>query len=332
MREITRDREQRREDENAAYEEAVWRQRWSWRSLFGQRRREPDEESVTSYEAPDREERKTTIRRTVRRKPSVLSTRSTTYPRASDRIASPAQLPLNDGRWHGVKHEYETSPLAERLLDVAKPNLFWPILSPDRKEARRYVVSVATMQSVVVRTYQRDLVQAAKEMMDGKTSVLLPRLLRSYCKAIRDMEYMQQAVNNGFAADPFLLQTSKQMEREMMRHYHLLPRQRRLTKAWDYDRPRLPGIGRRAKLERDQGQLKTKKLYYALAGGLSLIIPMLIMRLVPGVVCSLVTTSVAVLLFAIIVARRSSLQPQEILGIVAAYAAVLVVFVGTAST
>nr|OQO26114.1 hypothetical protein B0A51_04508 [Rachicladosporium sp. CCFEE 5018] len=146
------------------------------------------------------------------------------------------------------------------------------------------------------------------------------------------MEYMQQAVNNGFAQDPFLLQTTKQMEREMMKHYDLLPRHQRLPKAWDYNRPRLPGIGRRAKLEREQGQLKTKKFYYALAGGLSLIVPMLIMRLVPGVTCSLVTTSVAVLLFAIIVARRSSLQPQEILGIVAAYAAVLVVFVVTLRT
>jgi hypothetical protein len=54
------------------------------------------------------------------------------------------------------------------------------------------------------------------------------------------------------------------------------------------------------------------------------------MRVEPSEVSCLVTTSGCTLIFAIIVAFRSTdMRPHEILGVVAAYAAVLVVFVGT---
>nr|OQO26115.1 hypothetical protein B0A51_04509 [Rachicladosporium sp. CCFEE 5018] len=103
MPEVTRDREQRRADEKAlydkkaAYEDAARRQRWSWRNVFGQRRREPDEECVNSYEEPRREKRKTATRHTVRRKPSVLSTRSTTYSRKKESFDASPQASLPDG-------------------------------------------------------------------------------------------------------------------------------------------------------------------------------------------------------------------------------------------
>ena len=67
----------------------------------------------------------------------------------------------------------------------------------------------------------------------------------------------------------------------------------------------------------------------ASAGGLSLIIPVLVMANVPGIVSSLVTTCVAMLLFAIGITLGTDLKPDQVLGATAAYAAVLVVFVGT---
>jgi hypothetical protein len=69
----------------------------------------------------------------------------------------------------------------------------------------------------------------------------------------------------------------------------------------------------------------------ASAGGLSLIVPVIIMANVPGIVSSLVTTCVAMLLFAFGITLRTELNPDQVLGATAAYAAVLVVFVGTSS-
>jgi hypothetical protein len=67
----------------------------------------------------------------------------------------------------------------------------------------------------------------------------------------------------------------------------------------------------------------------AVAGGIALIIPVVIMTLYEGLVQSLVTTSLATFLFAIFVTWYSNANEKDILAATAAYAAVLVVFVGT---
>ena len=69
----------------------------------------------------------------------------------------------------------------------------------------------------------------------------------------------------------------------------------------------------------------------AITGGLSLVVPMLIMRIHQSPNKSLITTSVAVVLFAGVVSVGFSASNAETLGITAAYAAVLVVFVGTSA-
>lgn len=66
-----------------------------------------------------------------------------------------------------------------------------------------------------------------------------------------------------------------------------------------------------------------------LVGALALIAPMLIMSLKPSQVKSLVTTSVFILAFAILVAWRTSMEPKDVMTATAVYAAVLVVFKGT---
>lgn len=60
-----------------------------------------------------------------------------------------------------------------------------------------------------------------------------------------------------------------------------------------------------------------------------MIVPMLIMANVPGKVASLMTTCVALLIFVVVIAFLTKLSPNEVLATTAAYAAVLVVFVGT---
>jgi len=67
----------------------------------------------------------------------------------------------------------------------------------------------------------------------------------------------------------------------------------------------------------------------ASAGGLVLIVPMLIMANLESKTASLVTTCVAMFLFAAGITFGTQLKPDQVLGATAAYAAVLVVFVGT---
>ena len=79
-------------------------------------------------------------------------------------------------------------------------------------------------------------------------------------------------------------------------------------------------------MERKAGM--RRRFLAAIMGGFSVIIPMLIMAIHPSVVKTLVTASVAVLLFALGLAWQSSAQVETVLTATAAYAAVLVVFVG----
>ena len=72
------------------------------------------------------------------------------------------------------------------------------------------------------------------------------------------------------------------------------------------------------------------RLPLALAGGFALIAPMLIMTLHKSKLTSLLTTSFFVLAVAIMLSWfMKDASPKDIIGATAAYAAVLVVFVGT---
>ena len=69
----------------------------------------------------------------------------------------------------------------------------------------------------------------------------------------------------------------------------------------------------------------------AITGGLALVVPMLVMRLGETLPKSLTTVSVAVVLFSALTSLMFKASNVETLGATAAYAAVLVVFVGTSS-
>jgi len=84
--------------------------------------------------------------------------------------------------------------------------------------------------------------------------------------------------------------------------------------------------------ERAEKQGVTERFSMALFGGVALMGPVLIMTLRPGRNISLITTSIAIILFALMLAfwaRNTS--GKDILAATAAYAAVLVVFIGTSS-
>ena len=70
----------------------------------------------------------------------------------------------------------------------------------------------------------------------------------------------------------------------------------------------------------------------SLCSGAAIIVPMIIMSFQPGQTKSLVTTSVAVLLFGFVLSAVIRIKTSDIFLATATYAAVLVVFVGTSGT
>jgi len=100
----------------------------------------------------------------------------------------------------------------------------------------------------------------------------------------------------------------------------------------DHEDSQLRDIGRnQAKRVADK---KSRLLRFTMAGAgaLLLVVPMLVMANIPGKTASLVTTCISLLIFSILIPWLTELGPNEILATTAAYAAVLVVFVGTSLT
>lgn len=155
-------------------------------------------------------------------------------------------------------------------------------------------------------------------------------------EAVRDLEFMQQyAANCGEddENDPFYLKSSKELDRLAMEEAKLIPAHvlpaGPLPIARDHDHPMLPGVARTAAIKAEKSKHLLSRFSMAPAGGLSLVVPVLVMANIPGKTSSLVTTCVAMLIFAISITIGTDLKADQVLGATAAYAAVLVVFVGT---
>jgi len=88
-------------------------------------------------------------------------------------------------------------------------------------------------------------------------------------------------------------------------------------------------LNREIRLERQKESAYSERLWMGIFGGVALIGPMLLMVLHRDRNTSVITTSVATLLFAVLLTRTArELEGKDVLAATAAYAAVLVVFVG----
>ena len=96
------------------------------------------------------------------------------------------------------------------------------------------------------------------------------------------------------------------------------------------------GIGghtHRRTTEEGELQVLIKRVATAVFGGAIVVAPMLIITLHPSQLVALLTTSAFVLIIALVLAiAMKDAAPKDILTAIAAYAAVLVVFVGTSSS
>ena len=129
------------------------------------------------------------------------------------------------------------------------------------------------------------------------------------------------------------MKTSRALECQIMETVGLVPNHvlpaGQLPQPQDQAHPQLSATGRKAANKASRKEARVLRFSLAATGGFFLIVPMIIMATVPGLVSSLVTTCVSVLVFACLMAWRTDLSPNEVLGTTAAYTAVLVVFVGT---
>jgi VIT1/CCC1 family predicted Fe2+/Mn2+ transporter len=147
---------------------------------------------------------------------------------------------------------------------------------------------------------------------------------------------MKQCATRGYEQDPFLMKSSRTLERSILEATKLVPDHvlpaGPLPLPIDHDSPQLRYTGRNEANKATRHNNRVLRFTMAGIGALLLVVPMLIMANIPGKTASLITTCIALLIFSVLIPLLTELGPNEILATTAAYAAVLVVFVGTSLT
>lgn len=156
------------------------------------------------------------------------------------------------------------------------------------------------------------------------------------------VQKQEDSERNG-GKDCFEISTREALGFRLMEEAYLLPDprsrdyaslERHIQDGEDYNKRLdiLPGYSRHEQTKRIRSERRLQRLRMGILGGLSLIAPMLIMVLHHDLLTTLMVASLATLLFAGALAWWGKQHSGEaVLGAVAAYAAVLVVFVGTSS-
>jgi hypothetical protein len=172
---------------------------------------------------------------------------------------------------------------------------------------------------------QQKLVEQVKAIGDKGAwmEIGISEALHQYCDGVRDLQYMQECSERGAKDDPFLLSTANILDAKLLEDAGL---------AWRDPKSKLPQLGPN-KLECTKrispSTRRLRRLFMAILGGLAVIAPFLIMSLLKGQIVRLVVSCAAMVVFGAGVALITDLAPETVGLITAAYAAALVVFVGT---
>ncbi|KAI4212612.1 MAG: hypothetical protein LQ351_004684 [Letrouitia transgressa] len=207
------------------------------------------------------------------------------------------------------------------------------------------MIRLRALQYMVIYDLQRVLAGQVSKIYS--TSSAPPELMekvrktmKHYVCALRDLKYMLEAPSQHDAVCKFLIRrlyigdSSSFAESAILTDAGFLESQE-TRRPKPFHLPNYTGYGghnfSQQTAEQEAGEFFSR-LRMALFGGVSLIAPMLIMKLHPTLLTQLVTTSVFILAVGIILAwYMRDAQKRDILAATATYAAVLVVFVGTTS-
>ncbi|KAK3303894.1 heterokaryon incompatibility protein-domain-containing protein [Chaetomium strumarium] len=215
-------------------------------------------------------------------------------------------------------------PFAARLAAAGKIHVYAKTRSP-----RDYNIYLSSLQRMVICQLQKELAEVVRKIYastwaDKDSMDKAKQLLTDYTNAIRDYDFMteklKQSVEHG-EQDPFQISTTRTLEALLMDDAGLIPKAQPPSPPEDraaYERRQniLPGVSRSEHQQASDLVRFLERLGMGLGGGVALIVPMLVMVLRDDVLTQLLTTTVATMLFA---------------ASVAAYAAVLVVFIGASS-
>jgi hypothetical protein len=153
--------------------------------------------------------------------------------------------------------------------------------------------------------------------------------------ALRDWDFMVECKKRAAdedQRDPFILTTTKTLDLCLMKDAGLISTNMKFGEVpSDADLPDLPGFGRGSFNQYVETESAWKRFYTAILGSLALLAPMLLMVLHHDQTTSLATVCVSVVLFALAAAFFLKESLATVVSIVAAYTAVLIVFVGTTS-
>ncbi|KAK0710484.1 hypothetical protein B0T21DRAFT_376666 [Apiosordaria backusii] len=162
------------------------------------------------------------------------------------------------------------------------------------------------------------------------------KLLSKYAKAIRNYETLSQE-----AIDPFIVSRTQVVFEAILvilgSEKHIKKRNARLAAqrglkgmSWAEANNSYRELNRDFRIMKQKKEAFTERLWMGAFGGVAVIRPMILMVLKPDRNTSLITVSVATAIFIIVLAYGAKgLAGKDVLAATAAYAAVLVVFVGT---
>ncbi|KAK0611885.1 hypothetical protein B0T14DRAFT_337850 [Immersiella caudata] len=233
------------------------------------------------------------------------------------------------------KRDVETTihtndPISKIVVDAGRKHTFYA----NERGTRFNIVALHRMNMHYLR--KRIIDEAAtifkNGVMDDENSKKLTSLMRDYCTAVRDRECMRDLAYRDWNSCPFHIKSEREMERGLLEYLQTQGVEPEQMATGDDEglSPTLPGgpwdypSSRRNRNER-----------YALTilGSVIIIIPMVIMTYVPGRTASIATVISCTMFFAAATAYFSPTKPPlELMIATAAYAAVLVVFVGASVT
>ncbi|ROW10731.1 hypothetical protein VPNG_05128 [Cytospora leucostoma] len=200
---------------------------------------------------------------------------------------------------------------------------------------RIFRVSFAEMQRMHLRKLQIELVRHAVTMYSTKReSRKWEEILAAYIQALRDYDYMREYSKR--PRDNFLATGERHIDRYVTRKvikkvlggYDELEGVSKTTPVGPWETDSRPiGETRRSTTKALLLKESHDRLLLAIAGAVLLLGPMWLMVLHETLYTGLITTTVCVAVFGLVVVNRLE-KPMDVLSATAAYAAVLVVFVG----
>ncbi|KAI8246015.1 UDP-glucose 4-epimerase [Colletotrichum sp. SAR 10_77] len=210
--------------------------------------------------------------------------------------------------------------------------------TPSSEDGMRFRISFAEVQRMRIRKLQCQLVRHVVKMrLNGSESPGWEQTLEQYIKALQDHDYMEsrsKSIRDPFLAtgeygvDNYVLNCNidSALAKDIAKHVDSL-------RPWDV---RPAGANDPITGTRGSNVAKTwyrgfkERIVIAAAGGAFLVGPMWIMVLKNGLYASLISTTAFVTAFGILMAYFLD-EAKDVLASTAAYAAVLVVFVGTSN-